>query len=226
MWKPWKWAIPSWRRVAQAIFALLGAKVFFAVLEALELRPELWIARRLVIVPSEAWLSVVQWMLVAGAAGACLLAYDYWKSRKMVPALAPKPVTPSLPVEIDAPIWRAVEYVRGILKEDEAERSHPRTLTALRRAAADGRIKLRGKRQLEGPEAYTRFSGVHTAITATYWENSVFTPMVVENGGEAASHTNPEVPSLWGPRGYYEPNRYADLRVDMREIKAQNWGTQ
>ena len=118
----------------------------------------------------------------------------------------------------ETPIWRAVAHVRLAINDSAHDKCYPATLTALRQAALDGKIRLRGRRELDVRGSQT-FSDVSSDIPAEYWRVSVIGPMATSHQGIGYPHTNPETVYAWGPKGVYEKKRYADLTVNMQEIE-------
>jgi hypothetical protein len=120
----------------------------------------------------------------------------------------------------DTPIWRAVEHVRAAIDDREQDKCFPTTLKAIRQAALDQKIKLRGRRELDkGSDTRTSFSEVRADIPYEYWKVSTIGALATDERCQDDVHTNPETAFAWGPKGIYEKNRYADLSVNMLEIK-------
>jgi hypothetical protein len=149
---------------------------------------------------------------------------DVWKDGGGKVYSSPRPPElNSLPAPdspIDAPIWRAVAYVRRAINDTNHQKCYPATLTAIRQAALDGKIKLRGRREIDVGGGPQTFSDVSSDIPAEYWKVSTIGALATsEEGWGSYPHTNPETLYAWGPKGIYEKKRYADLTVNMQEIK-------
>lgn len=158
----------------------------------------------------------VPWWISYPLIGCCLIV-SAWGLWPLIPAAARFRLPGMLPTSI--PIWQAVEHVRKAINDTNSKECYPTTLGAIRQAALDGKIKLRGRREIDrgGSQA---FSDVSSDIPAEYWKVSTLEPMTTtEHGVGGYPHTNPETVYAWGPKGIYEKNRYADLTVDMREVK-------
>ena len=105
--------------------------------------------------------------------------------------------------KFDTPIWRAVQHVRAAIDDIEHSKCYPRTLQAIRQAALNGQIKIRGHAQIDedGPQ---RFSSVSSDISPDYWKISTIGPMATDEIGRGGyPHTNPESGYSWGPKGMY-----------------------
>lgn len=124
-----------------------------------------------------------------------------------------------IPRSYETPIARAVAHVRGAINDLNHEKCFPETLKAIRQAALDGKIKIRGRREIDtGPS--TTFSDVRSDIPSDYWKVSTIGAMATDEKYSTDTHTNPETAYAWGPKGIYEKNRYTDLAVNMQEIKS------
>jgi len=126
--------------------------------------------------------------------------------------------TPQL-ARCDTPIWHAVAHVRSVINDTDKENLYPETRKALRQAALNGEIKLRGRREIDAVNSKTLFSDVSSDVPSEYWKTSVINAMATAEVGLGNSHTNPETPYAWGPKGIYERNRYADLTADLQEVQ-------
>lgn len=120
----------------------------------------------------------------------------------------------------DTPIWRAVAHIRVAINDTDHDKLYPTTLNVIRQAALDGKIKLRGRREID-TGGRQQFSNVRSDISPEYWKVSTIGAMATDERYQGGSwpHTNPETAYAWGPKGVYEKNRYADLTVNMQEIR-------
>lgn len=119
------------------------------------------------------------------------------------------------------PIYHAVEYVRAKIGDANKNECFPATLAALRQAAADTKIVFRGRPEIDKEQGRTTFSNLVVAIPTDYWKASVLTAMATaeEHASGGWQHTNPETVWAWGPKGIHEKKRYADLTVDMQQVR-------
>jgi hypothetical protein len=117
------------------------------------------------------------------------------------------------------PMYKAVEHVADVT-DDTGVESFDATRKLLRQAASDGRITIRGRKEvsLPGTSTPTLFSTLETNIPKEYWVNSVIAPLATDSLNTDSDHTMPETVYAWGPNGIFEKNRYASLRVDWAEI--------
>ncbi len=120
------------------------------------------------------------------------------------------------------PIWKAVAHIRDAINDTSHGECYPETLKAIRQAALDGKIKLRGRPEIntDGPQ---KFSDVSSDIPPEYWRVSLIGAMATDERcyGVGYPHTNPETVYAWGQKGVYEKKRYSDLTVNMQEIKRE-----
>jgi len=116
----------------------------------------------------------------------------------------------------EMPIWKAVEYVAGIIGDSYEKDDFAETRRQLRQAAADDRIEVWGKKDI--PPAHMqdeRHSAIWTPIEPTYWHAYELTPLATVDRYDDRDHTwLEELPSKRG-------NRYWSLRVREHQIKAR-----
>lgn len=125
----------------------------------------------------------------------------------------------------DFPIRRAIEYVAAWIGETSDDKKFwPKTRQAIRQAALDSKIKIRGRKQIDTHEQYrTIFRDVYSDIPATYWENSAINVLATDQQFEDGDHTEPESMNAksWGKEGILAINKYAGLRMNLDEIKRE-----
>lgn len=111
------------------------------------------------------------------------------------------------------PICRAVEYVRKVVGDNDAEQCFPVTRQAIRQAAFDGRISIYGRRELPPPKRSSHHSDIWYLIEPIYWERHEIGPMATDEEWQAHEHTRPEPLVVDGYR-----ERYWSLLVHLDEI--------
>jgi hypothetical protein len=115
------------------------------------------------------------------------------------------------------PICRVVEHVAMRINDSDENQCYPTTLKALRQRAADGSLRMRGRKQLD-VKGQKEFRDIHTDVPKEYWTNSTLTPMATSVAYTTDIHTRQDAPWAWGPRGVDEPNQYSDLRVEWADV--------
>lgn len=120
-----------------------------------------------------------------------------------------------------APIWQATQHIARCIGEPHDATCLPKARAALRQAAADGVVAIRGRKQLPNKFASNRseFDELLTDVPPKYWLDSVLTAMATAAPGDgwaAVIQTMPRTADAWKDDKY---NGYADLRVNMREIR-------
>lgn len=115
-----------------------------------------------------------------------------------------------------AQIHLAVKHVAKHIGDIDAQHCYPSTLIVLRQKAVDGALHMRGRKQLDVDGMV--FRSVHTDIPKEYWATSTIGALATAAEHTDDTHTNPETAFSWGPKGVYERNRYADLRVEWSDI--------
>ncbi len=120
-------------------------------------------------------------------------------------------------IEQWVPIHKAVAYIAERIGDTNESQCYPSTLTTLRQIASDGKVRMRGCKQLD-IKSETRFSDIHTDIPKEYWVNSTIGAMATSPAYLKSTHTNPETAYSWGAKGVYDNNRYCDLMVNWNEI--------
>lgn len=165
---------------------------------------------------------MISWVMLAVAASMFVYGVlpstwppKWWPS----PASGPNPtnIAAAPEIEIWEPIWKAIVHVAEVLGDSNNERGFPDALQAMRQAAIDGRIELRGRMQLPSSADYRNsdnYSAVYTYIPADYWRLSRIAVTAAAEFWSDNYHTAPESTFSWGKHGRDEPNHYAALLVN------------
>jgi hypothetical protein len=120
------------------------------------------------------------------------------------------------------PIHEVIAYVAAKLEEQRGDKYFPKTRTAIRQQALDGKLKLRGRVQIEGPEEALAHREVHEDIPPSYWANTTFNVLAVDAEARELYHTYPENSSAWDIRGGKDKKHYASILADWRQVQ-QLW---
>jgi hypothetical protein len=121
--------------------------------------------------------------------------------------------------ESGVPIHRAVRHVAHCIGEVEGSAAHgdrfPRARDAIRQAAMNGSLKIRGRKQMLDRWSSTLFSEVASRIPREYWKTHELTTLTASdgNGARASVHTALK-PPLFRTAGI----GYSDLEVDWDEV--------
>ena len=117
------------------------------------------------------------------------------------------------------PLWRIIERVASAIGDSREPEHYARTRLCIRQAALDGRLRIRGRHEIERTgQDQTNFSEVYTEIPSAYWKHSVINALATGSTSEAGRHTNPETAFAWGPNGLYETNCYAGLQLNSDDV--------
>ena len=117
------------------------------------------------------------------------------------------------------PLARIIERIASAIGDSRELEHYERTRLYIRQAALDGRLRLRGRHEIEvvGQDR-TNFSEVYTEIPSAYWKHSVINVVAIERTFEADRHTRPETVYAWGPKGLHEPNCYTGLQLNSDDV--------
>lgn len=137
------------------------------------------------------------------------LASDWQKLQAQDP-----PPLPNIKPQPDMPIWRAVEYVASVIGDTGEQECFPSTLIAIRQAAADGRISLWGKAELETKRGHN--SEISTPIPLEYWLGHRLNSMA---SGPAWSHADHTWKEPYNPNEFQ--HRYYEVKANEYEIKKE-----
>jgi len=97
----------------------------------------------------------------------------------------PPPVLHKIEYANDEPLWKAVQHVAVCIGEATDARYFPRARAALRQKALDGKLKIRGKKQLQA--GTNNFDSVYTDVPLRYWEEFQIGPVA------AVEHTHTDM---------------------------------
>ncbi|MDQ4419951.1 hypothetical protein OOT33_05790 [Sphingobium sp. DEHP117] len=117
----------------------------------------------------------------------------------------------------DWPIWKAVEYIRSIIDDDDEHGCFLRTQIALRQAALDERITIFGKAELPPPKPAGHPSEIWTRIKPEYWEDHKFSHLITNDYWFGHDHTMRDPYSTYGFK-----ERYWSLLVNKEQVE-QTW---
>jgi hypothetical protein len=121
------------------------------------------------------------------------------------------------------PLWHIIERIASAVGDSREPEHYARTRLCIRQAALDGRLRIRGRHEIERPgQDRTIFSDVHTEIPSAYWKNSVINVLATGALFEADRQTGPETVYAWGLKGLYETNCYAGLQLHSDDV-SQLW---
>ena len=114
------------------------------------------------------------------------------------------------------PMFKAVQHVSWRLDDRDAAKFWPGARLAIRQAALDKKITIRGHKSSE-PMKGSRWNAVETDIPSDYWETADIMPLATSpEGDELLTHTLPHKYSdgWYGEKIYL----YAKLRIKWPEI--------
>jgi hypothetical protein len=122
------------------------------------------------------------------------------------------------------PIADAIQHVSESIGDTNKAECYPDTLAAIRAAAYDKKISIRGRKQLPyrgNFRSRDAYSDLRTDIESAYWQNSVLNAYSTSSAQHLDYHTQPESLMAWGPSGPDERNHYADLVVSELDLFRQ-----
>jgi hypothetical protein len=177
-----------------------------------------------------AWVfNAAPWWVPAALASALILtalAKSLFRARPAVAQPAPEAIAPaeSDPPEDDkgeqehlAPIHEAIDHIAKCTDDSITRDCYAATRDALRRHAGEGRIRIRGCKQMDDP-AKPVYSEVETDVPQDYWAISSIGPMAVDADFADNGHTFPEPVGAWGSKGLFAKKAYSRLRVDWDDV--------
>lgn len=114
----------------------------------------------------------------------------------------------------DMPIHEAISHVAKAIGEQVTRDVFPRSRQALRQAALDGEIKVRGNKSAD--LMGRGWSAVQTEIPSTYWETAEVGALATDPAADTDTHTFPHqfTDGRFGEQIFV----YTKLRVDRAEI--------
>ncbi len=118
------------------------------------------------------------------------------------------------------PIFMAIQCIRERTGDTNAAKFWPATRLALRQAAYDKRLKVRGRKQLpeNNPHTGGEYSDLFTDVDSSYWATSEINVLATEQDHQSDYHTDPQTAFAWGKQGIYERNRYVELKINWADI--------
>jgi hypothetical protein len=118
------------------------------------------------------------------------------------------------------PMFEAVAHVAKSIGDANADKCWPATRLALRQAAYDKRVKMKGRKHLpeNNPHSGSEYSSIFTDVDSDYWATSEINALATSPSCQSDYHTDPQTAYAWGKLGIYERNRYAELRVSWADV--------
>jgi hypothetical protein len=113
------------------------------------------------------------------------------------------------------PLWQAVQIMAKAIGDTDDQRCYPETLRVIRQSAELGRIRIRGKRELEPPSPRGYPSEIWTEIEPAYWRTHKLNSMATGEYWEHHDHSYGE------PLIIDAQDRYWSLRVLRPEIEKE-----
>jgi hypothetical protein len=99
------------------------------------------------------------------------------------------------------PLWRIIEWIASAIGDSRELEHYARTRLCIRQAALDGRLRIRGRHEIERVgQDQTNFSEVYSEIPSAYWKHSVINALATGATSEGGRHTNPETAIPGGQR--------------------------
>jgi hypothetical protein len=125
-----------------------------------------------------------------------------------------------------APIHLAIRHISERIGDTNSNKFFPDTRSALRQAAYDGDVHMRGRKQLPQPNPFggDDFDVISTDIEKQYWAVSRLTESTTNSQSQELHHTIPLTASAWGPKGLDERKYYKQLLVNWQDI-LKKWPT-
>jgi hypothetical protein len=119
-----------------------------------------------------------------------------------------------------APIHLAIKHIRERIGDTNGDKFFPDTRSALRQAAYDGDVHMRGRKQLAQPNPFggSDFDVISTDIDRQYWAVTQLLQATTSAELQTSHHTLPLTAYAWGPKGVDERNYYSQLLVNWQDI--------
>ena len=150
--------------------------------------------------------------------GAVLASGETGLPWSQVTSTAP-PLEGSTTASAWVPLWHVIEPIASAIGDSREPELYARTRLSIRQAALDGRLRIRGRHEIERPgQDRTLFSDVYTEIPSAYWKHSVINAFAIGALYEADRHTNPETVYAWGPKGLLETHCYTGLQLNSDDV--------
>ena len=118
------------------------------------------------------------------------------------------------------PIFEAIKHISQRTGDPDAAKFWPATRLALRQAAYDKRVKVRGRKQLpeNSPHTGNEYSELFTDVDSSYWATSEINVLATSAESQSMYHADPQTAFAWGEQGIYERNRYAELKISWTDV--------
>ena len=118
------------------------------------------------------------------------------------------------------PIFMAITHIRERTGDKDADKFWPATRLALRQAAYDKRVRMKGRKHLPENNPHTRseYSDLFTDVDNSYWATSVINVLATGEDHQTDYHVDPQTAYAWGKQGIYERNRYVELKVNWADV--------
>jgi hypothetical protein len=174
--------------------SVIGVRLGNAILNALDLKPELWILGHIMAVPTEAWLEVARWGLAFGIALLIWLAWhlvhvkrDVWAERDQLELSAianlsvGKSVGTSIKTEPQLSRHRFLKdaVMSGALKTVNMRGSNPNVMTIVTREDLRAYAKTTNRADLLGVLA--KWDKLNPPVLAQELESKSFVAVPIEN---------------------------------------------
>lgn len=118
------------------------------------------------------------------------------------------------------PVFVAIQHIRERAGDGGADKCWPATRLALRQAAYDKRVTMKGRKHLpeNNPHSGSEYSSIFTDVESDYWATSEINALATSPDCQSDYHTDPQTAFAWGKRGMSERNRYAELRINWADV--------
>jgi hypothetical protein len=118
------------------------------------------------------------------------------------------------------PIHEVIAHVAAKLGEPPSNTFFPTSRRAIRQQALDGKLKLRGRIQIDDlrqPNSLVHRE-VHENIPQDYWANATFNVISSEPTAADHYHTFPENSAAWDIGGQKDKRHYASILADWNDV--------
>jgi hypothetical protein len=118
------------------------------------------------------------------------------------------------------PIFAAIKHISQRTGDADSAKFWPATRLALRQAAYDKHVKVRGRKQLpeNNPHTGNEYSELFTDVDSSYWATSEINVLATSADDQSMYHTDPQTAFAWGRQGIYERNRYVELKINWTDV--------
>jgi len=118
------------------------------------------------------------------------------------------------------PIHLAIRHISERIGDTNSQKCFPGARSALRQAAYDGDVHIRGRKQLaqQNPFGGDDFDVISTDIDWQYWAVTQLLQATTSPETKTSHHTLPLTAYAWGPKGVDERNYYTQLLVNWSDI--------